>query len=359
VRDRVAAEVAAVPDEISLNWPAAERDAYTALAREVAFLTVGEGEDEEASPAEIAQALESGKHDQSLLAGFAADRQTPAAQARRASAWDEHARFGVWQVADPVPKPGVWVTDLTCGESVYAEFPAEILAAAPPWAVWAGCLVPLDGVWRSTGTGLLLSPAEGDAAAQYAERAAQMILLSLAGIPSERIPAPEPISFGQAEPYGVRWDYEEPMPEGFADLAGKTVGAVLMEVAREVARHRAAPSQLRNSDGILAKIGAEPAVTAEPRVDPALDLAMRSSGWPGAGGTASATEGWEKAWLDEKIPALDGLSPREAAEGSTASVMRLESLLRQFEYQAGLAKPAGDRVVDVDWLRTELGLQDV
>jgi hypothetical protein len=458
VRDRVAAEVAAVPNEIALNWPAAERDAYTALAREVAFLTIDEGDsdDEDASPAEIAASLKAGKRRLSLLAGFAADQQTPAALAGYAAAWDEHARFGVWQVADPVPRPGVWVTDLACGESMYAEFPAEILDQAPPWTVWAGCLVPLDGVWRSTGTGLLLSPAEGDAVAQYAERATQMILLVLAG--TEQLPEREPIPFGRAEPYGVRWEYEEPMPEGFADLAGKTVSAVIMEVAREVARHRAISPQMRNTDGdpmllidatvsvtgnvtgrllahpdfalaeesagfdgqedeqeeagtrlewwgrpvpagqsaallagmpahlggapieqeqrwlrgsltvsdgivqvsvnsrkrmdrlvrILAKIGAAPVITAQSRVDPALDFELGTSAGP-------ATEGWERAWLDEQIPALDGLTPREAAEGNTASVMRLESLLRQFEYRAGLA---GSDVADIAWLRTELGFEE-
>jgi hypothetical protein len=467
VRDRVAAQVAEVPDEVALNWPAAERDAYTALAREVAILTMeeGEDEDEDAPATEIAQGLQAGERRLSLLADFAADRQVPEALARYASAWDEHARFGVWQLADPVPQPGVWVTDLVCGDSVYAEFPAEILDQAGPWAVWAGCLVPLDGVWRSTGTGLLLSPAEGDAVAQYAERATQMILLSLAGVPREQIPDREPIPFGRAEPYGVRWEYEEPMPAGFADLAGKTVSAVLMEVAREVARHRATPPRLQNTDGdplllidatisvtgnvtdlllahpdfalaedpdhsdggeeagtrlewwgrpvpaaqaaqlraqlgdtltepgqeqeqrwlrgsmtvtdgiiavsvnsrkrldrlvrILAKLGAAPVVTAESRVDPALDLAWGTGAWPGAVGAAPAPDGWEKAWLDERIPALDGLTPREAAEGNTASVMRLESLLRQFEYRAGLAGSAdGNGGVDVAWLRTELGLQD-
>jgi len=464
VRDRVAAEVAAMPSEVALNWPAAERDAYTALAREVAFLTLEEGDDDD--EAEIAGSLMTEEQRLRLLADFAADPQTPEDLARNASAWAEHARFGVWQLADPVPRPGLWVTDLVCGEPVYAEFPAEILAKAPPWTVWAGCLVPVDGVWRSTGTGLLLSPAEGDAVAQYIERATEMISLLLVGVPSERIPERKPIPFGHAEPYSVRWDYEEPMPQAFADLAAKTTSAVIMEVARDVARHRVSPPQLRNSDGdpmliidatisvtgnvterllshpdfalaedfddvdgpgeagpriewwgrpvpvtqraplldgmrahlgddyvepeqherwlrgslavsdgtiqlsvnsrkrldrlihILAKLGTTPVITAETHVDPVLDLTLGAGAWPGADGAAPA-EGWEKAWLDEQIPALQGLTPREAAEGDTTSLMGLESLLRRFEYQNGLAKAAGsNNTADVAWLRAELGLED-
>jgi hypothetical protein len=34
----------------------------------------------------------------------------------------------------------------------------------------------------------------------------------------------------------------------------------------------------------------------------------------------------------------------------------LESLLRQLEYQAGLAAARGERPIDTEWLRSELGL---
>lgn len=49
-------------------------------------------------------------------------------------------------------------------------------------------------------------------------------------------------------------------------------------------------------------------------------------------------------------------SAASAAEGSTAEAFRLESLLRQLEYQAGLAAARGERPIDAEWLRTELGL---
>jgi hypothetical protein len=54
----------------------------------------------------------------------------------------------------------------------YAQFPAPALDGAAPWAVWLGALVPVDGIWRSTGNGTWLGPVEGDAVAEYADQAA-------------------------------------------------------------------------------------------------------------------------------------------------------------------------------------------
>ena len=46
----------------------------------------------------------------------------------------------------------------------------------------------------------------------------------------------------------------------------------------------------------------------------------------------------------------------QQTKGGTAEALRLESLLRQLEYQAGLAAARGERPIDTEWLRTELGL---
>jgi DNA polymerase III epsilon subunit-like protein len=59
------------------------------------------------------------------------------------------------------------------------------------------------------------------------------------------------------------------------------------------------------------------------------------------------------SWLDEEIPALNGLTPREAAK-SPRSMKSLELLLREFEnHEARL--PDNERF-DIDRLRTELGI---
>jgi hypothetical protein len=140
------------------------------------------------------------------LRAFAADPATPGELAARASEWDRHARFGIWQVQEPETVPGVWCTELVSGMRRYAQFPAHALAGAAPWSVWLGALVPTDGIWRSTGNGIWLSPLEGDAVAEYAEQAVWHVLEQLSGVPRDRLPEPAEIRFGQAEPYCVRWE---------------------------------------------------------------------------------------------------------------------------------------------------------
>jgi Protein of unknown function (DUF2384) len=63
-----------------------------------------------------------------------------------------------------------------------------------------------------------------------------------------------------------------------------------------------------------------------------------------------------EAWLNEPQPALHGLTPRDAAEADASYQMLLESLLRQFEYQAALAGPFAKPGVDLARLRRELGM---
>jgi hypothetical protein len=106
---------------------------------------------------------------------------------------------------------------------------------------------------------------------------------------------------------------------------------------------------------ILADIGAEPEVAGQTRSEPSLDFA-----WGPVPDSASPAREWEEAWLDQSVAVLDFRTPRRsaasAAEGSTEEALRLEGLLRQLEYQAGLAAARGERPIDTEWLRTELGL---
>jgi len=107
---------------------------------------------------------------------------------------------------------------------------------------------------------------------------------------------------------------------------------------------------------VLSKLGADPVVLEETRIDPAQDLA-----WPGGerarpGSSAPPGEGWEKYWLDEQLPALLGQTPRQAAEGKERP--RLEALLRQFEYEADLLAARGQSGIDTAWLRQELDMED-
>ena len=60
-------------------------------------------------------------------------------------------------------------------------------------------------------------------------------------------------------------------------------------------------------------------------------------------------------WLDQEIPALGGLTPREAAK-SPRSMKDLELLLRDFENHEG--RLPEDERFDIDRLRTALGVRD-
>jgi hypothetical protein len=432
------------------HWQAAERDQFGALAAEVAltYPVAGISGSPEASGA--------GGDDSPLntpLRAFAADPATAGELAARASEWDRHARFGIWQVGQPETAPGVWCTELVSGLRRYAQFPAAALDGAAPWSVWLGALVPADGIWRSTGNGIWLSPLEGDAVAEYAEQAVWRVLEELSGMPRDRLSEPGEIRFGQAEPYCVRWETgEEPEPE-FGESVSPIVGRLTTVLASRVWWRRSVPVALTNTDGqpmmlidatvtvsgdvterlsarpdfgeeedgqdgqlvwwgdrgasdepivlhyhqdgsahlldpaedaerlvlgrltpdrdrvrvqvnsrhrlarllqILADIGAEPEVAEQAQSEPSLDFA-----WGPVPDGASPAREWEKAWLEQSVAVLDFCSPRHSAANAaedSAVALRLEGLLRQLEYQAGLAAARGERPIDTEWLRTELGL---
>jgi hypothetical protein len=418
-------------------WTAAERSQFDALAAEVAITYPVA--DSESTP----------------LRAFAADPATPGELAARASEWDQHVRFGIWQVPEPEAAPGVWCTELVSGMRRYAQFPVTALDGAAPWPVWLGALVPADGIWRSTGNGIWLSPVEGDAVAEYAEQAVWRMLEELSGVPHGQRPEPGEIRFGLAEPYGVRWETgEEPEPESGESIS-VVLGRLTTALASQVWRKRLVSVALTNTEGdpmvlfdatvtvsgdvagrlsarsdfgeeeggqdgqlvwwgdqvpgpydepivhfhqdgsvhllepekdaerlilgrvtpgrdrvrvqvnsqrrltrllrILSDIGAEPEVAERAQTEPSIDFAwgpVPDGAWP-------ARE-WEKTWLDQPVAVLDFRSPRHsaasAAEGDTEEALRLEGLLRQLEYQAGLAAARGERPIDTQWLRAELGL---
>src|SRR5450756_1169537 len=218
------------------RWRPAERDATDALLAEVAinFLFTSEAAD--------------GDEDTPLRA-FAAALETAAELAARAAERDRHIRYGVWQLADPSPSPGVWCTDLVSGTQRYAQFPAEVIDGAPPWSAWLGALTPADGIWRATRAGIWLSPVEGDAVAEYAEDAVWHLLHTVTGAPGPQAPAMEQVRFGQAEPYCVRWETgEEPEPE-FGDFSSPVIARLAPRLASWVWLKRAERVLLQNTDG--------------------------------------------------------------------------------------------------------------
>lgn len=96
----------------------------------------------------------------------------------------------------------------------------------------------------------------------------------------------------------------------------------------------------------------------EQMVDPALDLPVSGAGLRGGrADDPEAEAAWLEHWVDERVPALGGRTPRAAARDPEGRVL-LESLLRRFEYDADLAAARGDRPRDVDRLRDALGIRD-
>ncbi|MGH2747790.1 MAG: SEC-C metal-binding domain-containing protein [Actinomycetota bacterium] len=107
---------------------------------------------------------------------------------------------------------------------------------------------------------------------------------------------------------------------------------------------------------ILEKLGAAPELIDETRFDPAQDLPLPpATAVPVRDVSASEDAAWRDTWLDESVPALEGLTPREAM-GDEEGRIQLEALLRNFEYEAALAQTAGKRPMDVGALRAALGL---
>jgi len=430
VRKRVAAERAALEREY---WQPADRDAFEALAFELAIkLPADEGDAPGPTGADAPA--------DTVLRAFAADPRVPSELAAGASAWNDHVHYGAWQLQDPVAAPGVWCTDLVAGTRRYAQFPAPALDGAAPWAVWLGGLMPVDGIWRSSGNGVWLSPVEGDAVTEYADQAAQLGIQLISGVPRDQLPQPGRVRFGRAEPYCVRWETGETPDADFAEFASAVMTGLVTRLVPRVWWKRSVPVQLTNTDGdpmllidatitvsgdvtgrllahpdfaeeedgddgqivwwgervdllapddkaerwvlgrvtpgeerirvrvnsqrrldrlvrILAELGAEPRVTEQKRAEPSLDFAWGPV--PDSGddhGGASPAREWEKSWLDQAVAALNFRTPRQAAAGADAvDVFRVEALLRQLEYQAGLAATRGQREIDVALLRAELG----
>jgi hypothetical protein len=451
VRARVTEELSVADD---IDWSPEDRVAFGKLAGEIALLTVDLGQDEGETPEDIGDLLADDDSPGTPLRAFAADPSTPAALAARALAWYEHIHYGLWRIDDPVPAPGLRCIDIVSGTERYVEFPAEATAGLPRWTVWLGGIVPADGIWRSTGVGIKLSPAEADAVAESIGEAALAMVQALAGEPE--VP-PTPIPFGHAEPYGVYADDQEPVPAEMASLVGKVTGAMITGIAADVHRYRATPPAIANTDGdpmclitatiavgegtadklvarpdfdrdsdepdrvtwwgalipdaqreammteaiaqlraqghkdveapdgpqrwvravlrvrgreitvevssqqrlarlldILRKVGADPVVTSEKRIDPAQDFAWAAGQRASQGGAAAAAERWEEFWLDEQVPALFGRTPRQAARGRERPY--LEAVLRQFEYEADLLAADGKAGVDTAWLREQLDM---
>ncbi|MDQ6778335.1 MAG: hypothetical protein M3071_19425 [Actinomycetota bacterium] len=129
--------------------------------------------------------------------------------------------YRIWQISDPEPGPGLWLTDIVTGVRRYAAIPPEQLPGISRWSVLLGALVSLDGVWRSTGAVVLLHPSEGDGAAEWVHEASVAIAKLVAGKRGRRSGRHR-----EPEPHGVLVAIAESLDPQTAALMSKILGSL-------------------------------------------------------------------------------------------------------------------------------------
>ena len=424
-------------------------EALFRLAIEHAWLLDDEDEGEEDGLAPEPELEQSG----APLALLATDPDVSPEISSAAREWLGTVTYGLWQVSDPEPGPGLWLTDIVTGVRRYAAVPPEQLPGMSRWSVLLGALVSLDGVWRSTGAVVLLRPSEGDGAAEWVHEASVAIAKALTGKRGRR-----PGQRREPEPHGVLVEIAESLPPEIAALMSKVLGSLLPGIAGELWRRRAAGPKLTNTDGhrlrmitarvavndppavaarlaahadfrtedggelswwgreltemeregalaqmrsladegepieepdepqrwlrgrlephpdgfevsvnsderlqalvdLLRALGADPEIGRRSVIDPAQDMPPIRLGMPMPfGASQQSVDAWQSTWPGERVPALDGLTPR-AASRRAQSRPRLEAVLREFEHDAHVLARAGRPAPDLERLRAELGME--
>jgi hypothetical protein len=205
------------------------------------------------------------------------------------------------------------VTDIVSAARRYVQFPAERVGRLPRWAVWMGGVLPVDGIWRITGRGVWLSPREADAAAEFIDRAGDELARAVTGSVTRGMSDdhPEKIRFASAGARGVQAGYDNAFDPKTAAISSRVINALATRVAAEVYDYRRSPARAKH------------VAVAE---------------------------------YDERLPMLRGRTIRQAVRGMPEDQMRVEALLRDWEYQSDLLAAAGKPTVDIAALRAELGL---
>ena len=213
--------------------------AATRMALEHAFITGEDGDDED-----------------SVLALFADAPGVAPRLAAAARSWLEHAHYGLWQVTDPCPGPGVWLTDLVSATRRYVQLSPDQAEALLPWSVLAGSLVPIEGVWRTTGGFARLTPEEGDVLCAAVGTLGQSLGLLPKGLRSPLSPP------GPESRLGVLVGQRDPLAPASARALSTVLGWILPELLATLAWAKRQPLQLTNTDGEpLCLITATPEVT--------------------------------------------------------------------------------------------------
>ena len=191
-----------------------------------------------------------------------------------------------------MPAPGIGCRDLLTGHELYVAVAPEQADGLARGSVLVGAIVPLNGAWRTTGTFVRASPAEGDILREATQRAAQEFLDDLrrhSGL--KRRPRPATAS-REAPPHNAYIDLDDASDPVFAGIAGKVLATGLPR--------------------LLAQVKAQ--LQAECRGDVSIDGDDQPGRW--ARGTTTADDGAlavevnSKARLDRLVEVLTGMGAR-------------------------------------------------
>jgi len=234
-----------------------------------------------------------------VLTALAEDRATPPEIAAAARVWREHVRYGLWQVADPTPGPGLWCVELVTGHELYVAFAPEQVQHLPRWSVLLGALVPLDGAWRATGTLIRATPAEADALCETIRAATDMLISHLGGGRPSRnamARARRPAPFGSAPPHNVHAYLTEPASAPAVVLLSRVAGSLLPRLVAELHAARAATPAPTNTDGDPLRM-----IKARVRVHDPDDLTAQLADDPDF--EADPDDPARLSWYGQQIPA--------------------------------------------------------
>ena len=343
VQAQVTEELSAAED---IDWPPGDRVAFGKLAEELALLTATLAGDRDDTPDDVGDLRSDDDPSGTPLRAFAANASTPSALAAGLRPGTSTFATACGGSTTPVPAPGLWCTDIVSGTVRYVEFPAEATAGLARWTAWLGGVVPVDGIWRTTGLGVRLSPAEADAAAEFVDQAALAMVHAVEGLPE---PPPMPMRFGQAEPRGVYADDQEPVAPGIAKLMGRVTSALLTRITADVHRYRSTPPTMLNTDGdpmclitatIAVGTGAADRLAARPDFEPDADEPERITWWG-----ALIADGQRETMMAEAAAQLRAQGHRdvELPEGPqrwVRGVLRVHDGEITAEVNSGAANPA-------------------
>jgi hypothetical protein len=232
--------------------------------------------------------------------------------------WLSTVTYGLWQVSDPEPGPGLWLTDIVTGVRRYAAIPPEQLPGMSRWSVLLGALVSLDGIWRSTGAVVMLRPSEGDGAAEWVHGASVALAKELTGKRGRR-----PSRRREPEPHGVLVEAAESLHPEIAALMSKVLGSLVPGIAGEVWRRRAAGPKLTNTDGQRLRL-----ITARVAVNDPAGVARRLA----SHADFRTEDGGELSWWGRELTAME----RESALAQIRSLGEDESIEQPDEPQRWL-----------------------